>query len=81
VNTVPVSSPYGDGFAAEKIIRIIEQQTFAEDRTTASLQALIKALGFATQPERAIGRVGFSPRGSSDPQATFQTGACNTSLT
>jgi UDP-N-acetylglucosamine 2-epimerase (non-hydrolysing) len=49
-NITPASSPFGDGFAAEKIVRIIEQQTFVEDRTTASLQALIAALGLATGP-------------------------------
>lgn len=48
--TTPASSPFGDGFAAEKIVRIIERQTFVEDRTTASLQALIGALGLATRP-------------------------------
>jgi UDP-N-acetylglucosamine 2-epimerase (non-hydrolysing) len=46
----PASSPFGDGFAAEKIVRILERQTFVEDRTTASLQALIGVLGLAAHP-------------------------------
>lgn len=47
------SSPFGDGLAAERIVRILEQQTFAEDRSTASLQALIGMVGFATHPAAA----------------------------
>lgn len=44
------TSPFGDGFAAAKIVRILEQQSFAEDRATQSLQALIRALGLAVRP-------------------------------
>jgi UDP-N-acetylglucosamine 2-epimerase (non-hydrolysing) len=44
------SSPYGDGCAANKIVQTIEELTFVEDQATASLQALIGALGYAKQP-------------------------------
>lgn len=47
------SSPFGDGCAAAKIVQKIEQLTFVEDRATASLRALIGALGYAMQPATA----------------------------
>lgn len=51
---VPASSPFGDGRAAEQIVRVLEQQTFVEDRGTASLEALISALGTTTRPVNAV---------------------------
>lgn len=45
----PPTMPFGDGSAAEKIVRIIEQRTFAENRFSASIQALIAAVGYSGQ--------------------------------
>jgi UDP-N-acetylglucosamine 2-epimerase (non-hydrolysing) len=47
-------SPFGDGRAAERIVHTLEQQTFVADRGTASLQALMRALGTTTQPANAV---------------------------
>jgi UDP-N-acetylglucosamine 2-epimerase (non-hydrolysing) len=45
----PERTPFGDGSAAEKIVRIVEQ--YSINRATASLQALMTALGTSVMPQ------------------------------
>jgi UDP-N-acetylglucosamine 2-epimerase (non-hydrolysing) len=57
----PSRMPFGDGSAAEKIVRIIEQRTVTENRYEASIQALIAAVGYSPQMEAQADAVHSRP--------------------